>query len=254
MSEQTTPKHYVILGGTSGIAIATMRDLAKQGHKLTLFARNSEAMSEIASDLEVRGAGAVHCVQADLASPSDPAGMLSAAQDVNGKIDGVLVFYGILGDQARAETDLAHARQIIDVNYTSVVDWVLASAALLEANESGVLLTVSSVAGDRGRRSNFVYGSAKAGLSVLMQGLAHKWGGQKKPLRAVNMKLGFVDTPMTSDIEKGGPLWAQPEQISQVILKALRKGGPNVYGPWFWRWVMLAIRCTPSLVFNKVNL
>lgn len=133
----------------------------------------------------------------------------------------------------------------------------LAGASALEASNATdrVLVGVSSVAGDRGRRSNYVYGAAKGGYSILLQGLAHKWGEQADAPRAITMKLGFVDTPMTADVEnKGGPLWATPEMIASVIDRAVERGGPTVYGPWFWRWIMLTIRCTPAFIFNKVNL
>jgi decaprenylphospho-beta-D-erythro-pentofuranosid-2-ulose 2-reductase len=249
----SSSKHYLILGATSGIAEATARLLAKDGHSLTLVARNETALKETADDLKIRGATAVHTITADLVNQNAHSDVFDEAENKISKLEGVLIFYGILGDQSAAEADLVHAQDIISANYTSTANWVLTSAKRLEKNGEGTLLAVSSVAGDRGRKSNFVYGSAKAGLSVMMQGLAHKWGGNKK-LRAVNMKLGFVDTPMTADIEKGGPLWAAPEDIAKIICKALKTGGPNVYGPWFWRWIMLAIRITPSFVFNKVNL
>ncbi len=254
MTQDTSSKHYVILGGTSGVAVATARRLAAKGSRLTLVARNGAALQEVADDLKVRGAAAVSCVVKDLAAEQDQSAILNDIKSSAGDIDGVLIFYGILGDQERAESDMSHARDILHVNFTSVAEWVLAGSQILEEKGEGVLLAVSSVAGDRGRRSNFVYGAAKAGQSVLMQGLAHKWAAKSKKLRAVNMKLGFVDSPMTAHIEKGGPLWAQPDDVAKVIEKALEKGGPNVYAPWFWRWILLAIRVTPAFVFNKVNL
>ena len=254
MTNLTHAQHYVILGATSGIAVATARRLAQQNCKLTLLARNADALQEVASDLSVRGASEVNSIPSDLAAEKDQASVIKSISEQHGQIDGMLIFYGILGDQSQAETDIEHARSIMHVNFNSAAEWVLAGAQTMEAQGSGVMLAVSSVAGDRGRRSNFVYGASKAGLSVLMQGLAHKWAAKSSKLRAVNMKLGFVDTPMTAHIEKGGPLWAQPDDIAKVIEKALTKGGPNVYAPWFWRWVMLAIRVTPGFVFNKVNL
>ena len=90
-------------------------------------------------------------------------------------------------------------------------------------------------------------------MSVCMQGLAHKWGNRSE-LRAANMKLGFVDTPMTAHIENKGALWAKPEGIAKIIVKGLSQGGPNIYAPWFWKWVMLAIRLTPAPIFNKIDL
>lgn len=254
MTQEPHNKHFVILGATSTIAIATARLLAARGDRLSLLARNTEALSEVAADLRVRGASRIQTQVLDLANEADPQDVLDELAADGDVIDGILIFYGILGDQAEAERNLTHARDILRVNFTSASDWIMSGAKLLETQSEGVLLAISSVAGDRGRRSNYVYGAAKAGLSVLMQGLAHKWAAKSKKLRAVNMKLGFVDTPMTDGIEKSGPLWAQPEEIARIIVKALQRGGPNIYGPWFWRWIMLAIRVTPSFVFNKVNL
>ena len=254
MSTASMPKHYVILGSTSAIAVATARRLATKGHKLTLLARNSSALQEIEDDLRVRGAEIASSHAFDLAQETGQAAILEEIAQTGGPIDGLLVFYGILGDQARAETDPAHARDILQINFNSAVDWILPAAQLMEAREQGVVLTISSVAGDRGRRSNYVYGAAKAGLSVFMQGLAHKWDAMSKELRAVNVKLGFVDTPMTDHLDKGGPLWAKPDGVAVSIERALEKGGPIVYAPWFWRWIMLAIRMTPNFVFKRVNI
>jgi short-subunit dehydrogenase len=117
-----------------------------------------------------------------------------------------------------------------------------------------VVLAVGSVAGDRGRGSNYVYGAAKAGLAVFMQGLHHRLAQRKSPIRAVVVKPGFVDTPMTAGMARGGPLWATPVQIAQVILRAMEGGGAIVYAPWFWRWVMLIIRLLPQAVMNRTKL
>ena len=115
-----------------------------------------------------------------------------------------------------------------------------------------MLLVIGSVAGDRGRRSNFIYGACKGGLARLVEGIAHKLA----PLgaRAVIVKPGFVDTPMTASFEKKGLLWAKPEAVAEVIAKAAERGGPVVYAPAFWRWIMLVIRHLPTFVFAKLNI
>ncbi len=256
MTDTRSPRKVLILGALSAMAAATARRLAAQGSDFVLTGRKADALEREANDLKARGAASVAIQVIDLVDTSRCDEVMEQAFEAMGGLDTVLVFYGILGDQAQAETDPQEAERIIAVNYTSAVHWVMAAARALEAHAgpAGVLLTASSVAGDRGRRSNFVYGSAKAGLSVLMQGLAHKWAAQENAPRAVNLKLGFVDTPMTDGIEKGGPLWAKPDDLAAIAERALTKGGPNVYAPWFWRFIMLAIRVTPSFVFNKVNL
>ena len=245
-----------VLGALSAMARESARVQAGKGASLYLVGRDGEALRAEADDLRVRGAVTVDTLAMDLTDTIQTDTILANASAALGGLDTILLFYGVLGDQAGGETDPGEAARIMDVTYTSAAQWVLAGARHLEAGAKsrGVLMTASSVAGDRGRRSNFVYGSAKAGLSVLMQGLAHKWGGLDDAPRAVNLKLGFVDTPMTSDVEKGGPLWASPEDIAAIVDRAIEKGGPTVYAPWFWRFIMLAVRATPHFIFKRVNL
>ena len=169
-----------------------------------------------------------------------------------GGLDAVLMFYGTLGDNARAEKDQSEARQILQTNFMSAAEWSLAAADLIESQNHGSLVVVGSVAGDRGRQSNYIYGAAKGGIGLLVQGLAHRLarvGG-----RAVVIKPGFVDTPMTAGLDKQGPLWAQPDAVAKIIKKAATGSSPVVYAPGFWRWIMLAIRAVPAPVFHKTKL
>lgn len=247
---------YIILGATSAIAMATARRLASKGAKLALVARNAEKLATLSDDLNVRGAKEVQVICTDLSQSINPKALYDSVDKELGAISGILVFYGILGDQARATGDIEHALEIIDVNYRSAAAWVMQGALVLENSSSSnrVMIGISSVAADRGRRSNYLYGSAKAGLSVLIQGLAHQWAEKRDQPRAVCFKLGFVDTPMTDDFDKSGPLWAKPDKVAEKIEKAIQRGNPIIYTPWFWRWIMLAIRTTPTIVFNRVNL
>jgi decaprenylphospho-beta-D-erythro-pentofuranosid-2-ulose 2-reductase len=254
-STKTSPRHVIVLGALSAIAEATCRLLAAEGASFSLLGRDAARLEVVAADLRVRGAAKVVVQAADLTAVDDAPGVLKAQSDAIGGADAVLLFYGLLGDQKRAETNWSHAKALIDVNFTSAAAWMLAGADLVERapDKRGVILAVSSVAGDRGRRSIYVYGAAKGALSILMQGIAHRFGTDHRA-RAVVVKLGFVDTPMTDGVPKGGPLWAKPGQAAAVIRGAMEKGGPIVYGPWFWRFVLLAIRVTPQVVFDKVNL
>lgn len=255
MSDEATPRKILILGALSAIAIASARRLAPAGTSFVLVARNEAALKREAADLIARGAAQAETIALDLAEPGDRDALVAKAAKLMSGLDTVWLFYGYLGDQATAETDLDEAGRIIAVNYASAAQWILASVPHLEkAGRRGVLITASSVAGDRGRRSNYVYGSAKAGISVLMQGLAHKWAGRSDAPRAVNLKLGFVDTPMTDGFEKSGPLWASPQIIATYVERACHKGGPVLYAPWFWRLIMLAVRLTPDMIFRRVNL
>lgn len=248
-------KRLIVLGALSAIAQATCRRLAMEGAHFALFGRDGLRLRAVADDLMARGARAEVFVR-DLMDAQEADEALGAAARALGGVDGIFLFYGLQGDQAQAEASGTHALQILQVNFTSAALWMLAGARLLEQTVTQgtkpALLAITSVAGDRGRRSNFVYGAAKGGLSILMQGLAHKAAG--KGPRIVAIKLGFVDTPMTAGLKKGGPLWATPDRAAKAIIKAAQTGGPIVYAPGFWRWIMLAVRLTPAAVFNKVNL
>lgn len=250
-------RKVVILGALSGIAEETARDLAKKGASIALIARNPERLTELAADLNVRGAAKVATIPLDLSLTDNCDTVLQDAAQLLGGLDTVLLFYGTLGDQERAEKEHSHAADILKVNFTSAADWALAAARRFEQTpvDGAVILVASSVAGDRGRRSNFVYGAAKGGLSILMQGLAHKFAALPEPRpRAIVAKLGFVDTPMTAHIAKKGALWAQPEDVAQKLVAALDKSAPVIYVPGIWRLIMLIIRTVPSAIFNKVNL
>lgn len=255
MTNTSPPRKVIVLGALSAIAEATCRLLAEEGADIAVLGRDGHRLEDLAADLKIRGAGQVMVEPLDLARAADPTAVLDRCAKALGGCDAVLLFYGLLGDQARAEQDWTHAREILDVNFTSAAGWMLAAANLIEqrAEPGGVLMAISSVGGDRGRRSNYVYGAAKGALSILTQGIAHRFGATGRH-RAVAMKLGFVDTPMTAGVQKGGPLWAQPEAVAKTIRQAMDKGGPMIYAPFFWRWIMLAIRMTPQAIFNKVNL
>lgn len=242
--------HVIVLGATSAIAEATARLYAAAGASLTLVGRQQERMEAIAADLRARGAREVAVAVRDLGDAKESAARL--AEWANGrKVEAILLFYGVLGDQARAERDLGHAAEILNVDFTSAALWSLAAANLLEAQDSGALVVVGSVAGDRGRQSNYVYGAAKGGLGVMVQGIAHRLALKNSGARAVLLKPGFVDTPMTDHMDKGGPLWAKPEAVAAMVRKAAGHGGPVQYAPGFWRLIMLVIRAIPSAIFHK---
>lgn len=252
----TGVQRVIVLGALSAIAEETTRLLAAEGAHLALFGRNRERLDAVARDLSARGAAGVHVFDQDLAHSSGAAAALERAAGDMGGVSAVLIFYGLLGEQQRAEADLAEAQRILAVNFNSAADWALAAANLLERSDTpnGILLGVSSVAGDRGRRSNYIYGAAKGAFSILLQGIAHRFAAKPNGPRAIAVKAGFVDTPMTAGLKKGGPLWASPQQIARDIHRAMKRGGSIVYTPWFWRWIMLIIRLLPEALFKRVNI
>jgi decaprenylphospho-beta-D-erythro-pentofuranosid-2-ulose 2-reductase len=247
------PRNVVILGALSAIAVATARLYAAQGSSIVLVARNLERLKITADDLKARGAKQVEIEAIDLSeSAGGAASYLAGWKQKLGEIDHVLLFYGYLGSQEQASADIGELQKILAVNFTSAALWSEATANVLRAQKHGSLVAISSVAGDRGRQSNYAYGSAKGGLALYVQGLAHSLA--PTGARAVAMKLGFVDTPMTADLKKGGPLWAKPEGIAPSVLRAAEKGGPIQYAPTIWKLIMLVIRSVPSFVFHKTKL
>lgn len=245
----------LVVGATSAIAEATMRLLAKQGARLALVGRDGPRLEAIAADLRVRGAGLATTRVMDLIEAEPSQAMLGEIAGALGGFDVVLIAHGVLGDQQQALKDTLQAARIIDANFTSAALWALAATQYLESAgaRDGVVATLGSVAGDRGRNANFIYGAAKAGLAVLMQGLAHRAALSGGP-RAIVFKLGFVDTPMTAGFKKGGPLWAKPEAVAEVIARGLLGRSAIVYTPWFWRYIILAIRLLPQSVIGRINI
>jgi decaprenylphospho-beta-D-erythro-pentofuranosid-2-ulose 2-reductase len=240
-----------VLGGTSAIAHAYARRAAADGAKLMLIGRNGDHLNANAADLTARG-GQVAIEVLDLAGKVDHDAVVGGLIDRHGFPDEVLVAYGILGNQERALSDLGHARDIINVNFTSVALWLLAIRARRDPARPLTLVVIGSVAGDRGRASNFIYGSAKGGLDRFLEGLQHAHAGTS--LYVVRVKPGFVDTPMTAAIKKGGPLWAKPDRIARDIQGAVDRRAAVVYTPWFWRPIMLIIRLIPRFLFNRLKI
>jgi decaprenylphospho-beta-D-erythro-pentofuranosid-2-ulose 2-reductase len=251
MSEYSGGKRVVILGATSAIAEMAARLWAREGAQLVLVGRNAERLGAIADDLRIRGAAATHVVVLDL-SAVDARGELDRMAKLVGSIDVALLAYGVLGDQAAAEQDPAIARNVLETDFLSAGAWCLAAANHLASRRAGVLIVVGSVAGDRGRMSNYIYGAAKGGLGILVQGIAHRLA--PTGARAVLIKPGFVDTPMTAGIAPKGILWSRPGVIATAIKKAAERGGPIVYAPWWWRFIMLIIRYVPVRIFHKTKL
>jgi decaprenylphospho-beta-D-erythro-pentofuranosid-2-ulose 2-reductase len=246
----TSRLRVLFLGAGSGIAQATARLYAAEGAIIGLAGRNAGRLAGIADDLRARGATQVETFDVDFTAVAVPQ-TLAAMADKLGGLDHAVLAYGVLGDQALAERDPAEAQSIIDVNFRSAAAWALAVADMLEGQGKGSLVVLGSVAGDRGRRANYIYGAAKAGLSTLVEGISHRFHGTGP--RAVIVKPGPTDTAMTAGMTKGGPLWATPEAVAAVVRKAADKGGPVVYAPARWRLIMAIIRMIPAPVFNKMN-
>lgn len=246
----THPLRVLILGAGSGIAQATARLYADEGAIIGLAGRNLGRLAGIADDLRARGAGQVETFDVDFTTAKVPSALADMTGQLGG-VDHVILAYGVLGEQGVAERDLAAAQSIIDVNFRSAAAWTLAVANVLERQGKGSLVVLGSVAGDRGRRSNYIYGAAKAGLATLVEGISHRFRGVGP--RVVVVKPGPTDTAMTAGMTKGGPLWATPEAVAAVVRKAADSGGPVIYAPARWRLIMGIIRLIPASIFNKMN-
>jgi short-subunit dehydrogenase len=242
----------LVLGATSAIATAYCRRLAPAGARFVLVGRKLARLETLAADLTARGASATATVASDLADMEDVSRRFADFCGRLGMPDELFIAYGVLGDQDMAERDPAETRRMLDIGFVSVATWLQAAAAFLPRDKSRWLVVLGSVAGDRGRRSNYVYGSAKAGLDAFCEGLAHRLHGTN--LRVLTVKPGFVDTPMTAGLDRSGPLWAKPDRVAADIERAILRGKRVLYTPWFWRPIMMIIRMVPRGLFYRTRL
>jgi decaprenylphospho-beta-D-erythro-pentofuranosid-2-ulose 2-reductase len=245
-------KNILIIGGSSAIAAACARHWAAGGERLFLVGRHAARLETVAQDLRVRGGQDVHTHVLDLNDHTQHAAMLDACRATLGSLDIVLIAHGTLADQALCERDVDAALHEFSTNALSTIALLTRLASLLEAQRSGTIAVISSVAGDRGRASNYVYGAAKAAVTTFCEGLRARLF--KSGVHVLTIKPGFVDTPMTAGLALPGPLVATPEQVSKDIVRAIAHGKDLVYTPWFWSAIMLVIRSLPRFVFKRVSL
>ncbi|NKN32884.1 SDR family oxidoreductase [Marichromatium bheemlicum] len=247
-------KRVILFGATSAIAEQTARQLVAQGASLYCIGRNPDKLTALIDDLKIR-AGDTQCIDgsvADLTDTQQHDRLIDLAEHRLGGIDGVLIAHGTLPDQRACQADFSLTRQEIETNALSVISLLTLLANRLEQQQYGVIAVISSVAGDRGRQSNYVYGAAKGMVSIFLQGLRNRLA--KANVNVVTIKPGFVDTPMTAELKKGGPLWAKPEKIAQGIITAMQNGKSEVYLPWFWWGIMLVIKYIPETIFKRMSL
>lgn len=244
-------RKVLIVGATSAIAEAVARLLAAQGDLLYLVGRRAEALEAIAADLRVRGAARVQTEAMDANTIERHAALLDNADVALGGLDTVLIAHGTLSDQAACQQSVALTFQELHTNALSVIALLTLIANHFEAQRVGTIAVISSVAGDRGRQSNYVYGTAKAAVSTFLSGLRQRL--YKSGVQVVTIKPGFVDTPMTRDFSKG-LLWAKPERVARDIVRAMEKRKDVVYTPGFWWAIMRLIKFIPEFVFRRLSL
>lgn len=241
--------YILMLGATSDMAYATAREFADRGWGIILAARNQKRLQVLKGDLEARYNVPVQAVAfeaADFSSHEQFYASLSEKPAVTA------VFFGYLGDQQKAQTDWQETRQIIEANYTGAVSVLNIVANAYERNKSGFIIGVSSVAGERGRKSNYIYGSAKAGLTAYLSGLRNRL--YHNGVHVLTVKPGFVATRMTEHLNLPKPVTATPEQVGKAIYSAYEKRKDVLYVLPIWRLIMQNIRMIPETVFKKMNL
>ena len=248
-SNAKVTKKILVLGATSGIAEAVCRIWASEGAQLFLVARNAEKLAAVAADLKTRGAAYVDTAVADLDDTSRHGELLSHAVNSLTGMDIALLAHGILGDQPSAEKDFNHAAHIIHTNFVSQVSLLTWLANFCVQRHAGVLAVISSVAGDRGRKSNYVYGASKAGLSAFVAGLRNRI--DREGVTVMTIKPGPVDTPMTANMKIRK---ADVNKVAQAIVKGIDKRVDTLYVPFVFQPIMFVIRHIPERVFKKLNL
>jgi decaprenylphospho-beta-D-erythro-pentofuranosid-2-ulose 2-reductase len=250
-SADQTPRKILVLGATSGIAEATCRIWAAQGASLFLVARNAEKLAAVAADLRIRGANYVDTAVADLDDTDKHPQLLAHAINSLTGMDIAYLAHGILGDQAEAERDFETAAQIFYTNLMAPVSLLTWLANYCVQRRSGTLAVISSVAGDRGRKSNYVYGSSKAGLSAFLGGLRNRV--DREGVRVVTIKPGPTRTAMTAGLPKSEG-FADVDSVAESIVSAIDKRRDVLYVPFHWRPIMWVIRSIPERIFKKQNL
>ena len=244
-------ERIVVFGATSAIAQAVARRFAARGARLHLVGRNGAKLEAVRADLVARGAAGVTVAIADLDDIALHRGLVDAAEAALGTVDAALIAQGKLPDQDACEADFELTAAAWRTNFIAPASIAAQLANRFAARGAGTIAVISSVAGDRGRKTNYVYGTAKGALTVFLQGLRGRL--HDKGVAVVTVKPGFVDTPMNTHLRKG-VLWASADRVAAGIVGAMERGTPEVYLPGFWWGVMFILRHLPERIFVRLNI
>jgi decaprenylphospho-beta-D-erythro-pentofuranosid-2-ulose 2-reductase len=244
-------KKVLIIGGTSGIAQAMAGELARTGAALYLLGRSAPRLELVAANLKTRYGVNVTTAAINFDDFAAHAPAIDQAATHLGGLDLAVLCHGSLGDQKACEQDFRLAEAEFRTNCLGAMSFLTHLANRFEQQRAGQIIAISSVAGDRGRQSNYIYGAAKAGLTAYLQGLRNRLYPQG--VKVLTVKPGFVDTPMTAHLKKG-LLVASPGKVASDILRAAEKDRCVLYTPWFWRWIMLIIKLIPEKIFRRLKL
>jgi decaprenylphospho-beta-D-erythro-pentofuranosid-2-ulose 2-reductase len=244
-------KTILVLGASSGIAQAYIKQELNEGSRMVLAARSVAKLTPLLDWARQEKFGENLKVLPFQAEASDPVQLLDEAEKFLGQVDIVLIAFGTYRDQRRTQAIATEALSEIQDNFVSLVPWLTELAARFESRRRGTIAVISSVAGDRGRQSNYVYGAAKAGLNAYLEGLRHRL--RPAGVMVVTIKPGFVDTPMTAKLPKNF-LFASPELVARDIRHAIRRGCSEVYSPFFWSLILLIVKNLPRAIFYRTRL
>lgn len=239
----------LILGAASDIAVSLARKFASCNYAVQLAARNAARLHPLQTDITIRYNVPCTIHDFDAARPETHAAFFAA---LPARPDVCISVFGYLGDETRAESDWEECHRILQVNYVGAVSILNIAAAEYAAAGNGTIVGISSVAGERGRRSNYLYGSAKAGFTAYLSGLRNRLC--EKGVHVLTVKPGFVDTKMTENLPLPPLLTATPDAVATAILTAVRRKKNVLYVKWFWRWIMFVIKAIPEPIFKKMKL
>lgn len=241
-------KKIVIFGANSAIAKSLARNYAQRKYEFLLVARNSSQLEILKKDLLVRGAKSVHTFTMDLNEvPRHQENLKSEVTKFNPDI--LVVAHGYLGNLEKDQHSLEALNLVLHSNLNSPAEILSLLTPIL--NPGSQIAVITSVAGERGRKSNYYYAAAKAGMIAYLSGLRAAYSTE--PIYVLDVRPGFVDTPMTKDFKKG-LLWAQPEKVALEIEKAIENKKDVLYTPWFWRWIILIVKLIPEFLFKKLSI
>jgi decaprenylphospho-beta-D-erythro-pentofuranosid-2-ulose 2-reductase len=244
-------KFVVIIGATSAMAQHAARLWASRGDRLLLLGRNPSVLQALAQDCRLRGAAQVDHMAHDLNDVPHWQQALDVALADAPAVDAVLLAYGVLPQADTVNHDWAALEASLHTNLVAPLGHLAWWANRLQAQGRGTLAAIGSVAGDRGRASNYAYGAAKSGLATYLQGLRQRL--YRHGVTVLTIKPGWVDTPMTADIDKNA-LFAAPERVARDIVRAIDQGRTQLYTPWFWAGIMAVVRAIPERVFRRLSL
>jgi decaprenylphospho-beta-D-erythro-pentofuranosid-2-ulose 2-reductase len=243
-------KNILIIGAASAIAEETAKVWAPEGCNFFLAGRNLERLESISRDLLVRGANKVICSCLDLSELDLHANLLDEVYTALPYLDVTLIAHGVLPNQNECEASVGKTLDDIKINALSYISFLTLLANRFEAAGTGTIAVISSVAGDRGRKTNYVYGSSKAMISTFCSGLMHRFSGSD--VNIITIKPGLVSTPMTAGFDKG-PIWSDPSAVAKKIALGVAKRKTVVYAPAFWFFIMLVIKSVPNKIFQRLN-